>query len=118
MLLTKEQILSAEDRKTKEVEVPEWGGNVLISELTAEDRDRFEAEFVDSKSKKGENPLFNIRARLAALTIVDENGNRLFNDADIKALGKKSGSCLDKIFAVAQKINGIGNNDIEEIAKN
>jgi hypothetical protein len=52
------------------------------------------------------------------LTIVDEEGNRLFSDADVKLLGQKSAAALDKLFEVAQKLSGLKDEDVEELAKN
>ncbi len=40
-LLNGSKILAARDRKTKEVDVPEWGGSVLIAVMGALDRARF-----------------------------------------------------------------------------
>lgn len=35
-MLTREQIVAAKKLKTEEVDVPEWGGKVLVRELTAD----------------------------------------------------------------------------------
>lgn len=105
-MLTKEQILSSQDRPTKEVEVSEWGGSVLVASMSGADRDRFELSMKDEE-------LHNIRARLVALTVVDESGDRIFTDKDITALGKKSAAALDKVFSAARELNGFGD-DIEK----
>ena len=44
VLLTRDLILKADDIQTREVEVPEWGGTVLIRALTGTERDAYEAE--------------------------------------------------------------------------
>jgi len=44
-------------------------------------------------------------------------GDRLFADADIAALGSKSAKALDRVFAVAQRLNGIGSDQVDQ-AKN
>ena len=33
-------------------------------------------------------------------------------------MGKKGAKALDRVFSVAQKINGISDGDVEELAKN
>lgn len=106
-MLTKEQILSSQDRPTKEVEVSEWGGTVLVASMSGADRDRFELSMRDDEMQ-------NIRARLVALTVVDENGDRVFSDKDVAALGKKSAAALSKVFLVSQELNGFG----EDVEKN
>lgn len=112
-LLTKDQILAADDRPKERIKA--WGGEVLVSTMTGFDRDQFEAGIV---GKNGGQNLQNIRARLVALCLVDEEGNRLFDDADIVKLGKKSAAELDRVFAVAQRLNRLSNADVDELAKN
>lgn len=113
-LLTKEQILNNDDLKSEIVNVPEWGGDVKVCTMSGFARDRFEASIVD---KNGQN-LSNIRAKLAACTIVDDSGKLLFNEDDIAKLGDKSCAALDRVFAAAQKLNLISNADVEQLAKN
>ena len=43
-LLSKEQILSKDRKKTVDVNVKEWGGSVRLQELSASDRDMWENE--------------------------------------------------------------------------
>jgi hypothetical protein len=118
-LLTREQILEAQDLQTEVVEVPEWGGSVMVQGLTGTERDAFEDEAVQTKGKKISVNMRNIRAKLAAKSIVDrKGGERIFTDRDVIALGKKSAAPLDRVFSVAQKLSGISVEDIEELAKN
>ena len=114
VLLNKEQILAADDSKTSVISVPEWGGDVKITTMSGFARDRFEASCM---GKSGAN-LQNIRARLVAACIVDESNNLLFDEKDIQKLGKKSSKALDRVFDAAQKLNGVGDSDIEDLAKN
>ncbi|MBI0320545.1 hypothetical protein JBF12_47905, partial [Streptomyces javensis] len=44
MLLGKQQILDAQDRRHEDVAVPEWGGSVRVAMMSARDRDRWEQE--------------------------------------------------------------------------
>jgi hypothetical protein len=117
-MLTKEQILKADDLVSQEVDVPEWGGTVNVRTMTGTERDAFEAASFEGRGKSTKVNLVNMRARLCAMTIVDDNGKRLFTDADIAELGKKSAKALDGVFAVAQKLNGLSVGDVEELAKN
>jgi hypothetical protein len=116
--LTKQQILDAQDLETKEVEVPEWGGTVLVKTMTGVERDAFESSVVKGKGKNTTVNMANIRAKLVAASIVDQDGQRLFDDQDVQALGKKSAAALDRVFAVAQKLSKISQDDVEELAKN
>ncbi|KPL27960.1 MAG: hypothetical protein AMJ72_05845 [Acidithiobacillales bacterium SM1_46] len=113
-ILSKEQILQADDLRREQVVVPDWDGSVFVQTMTGIDRDAFEL----SLTKDGKASIENMRAKLCARTIVDENGNRLFTEDDVEALGKKSGTALDRIFEVAQRLNGIGADAMEKLAKN
>ncbi|MFZ5816302.1 MAG: hypothetical protein ACOY93_13560 [Bacillota bacterium] len=120
--LSRDAILNAPDLATEEVEVPEWGGKVLVRGLTGKDRDAYEASLVETVTEGGKARakmnMNNIRARLVAMTVVDERGKRLFTSADIEALGQKSGAALDRVFRVAQRLSGLKDGDLEVAEKN
>ena len=117
-LLTKSAILAAADLKTEDVDVPEWGGSVRVRSFTGRERDDFEASMVRGDGKDRKVDLTNMRARLVGLTVIDETGQRLFSDDEIDLLGAKAGAALDRVFAVAQKLNGLSSDDVEELTKN
>jgi hypothetical protein len=109
MLLTKDQILEAADLKSEAVDVPEWGGSVLVRTMTGFDRDAFETSMITVSADGTRKPdMTNLRAKLVALTLVDEANNRLFDVTDIPRLALKSAAALERVFDVAQRINGIG----------
>ena len=118
VILTRDAILQAEDLPRELVEVPEWGGAVYVRSLTGTERDAFEFSIVEQRGRSAKMNLRNIRAKLVALSIVDGEGNRLFTDTDVKALGQKSAAVLDRLFAVAQRLSGLRDEDVEELAKN
>jgi hypothetical protein len=117
-LLTKDQILKATDLPVERINVEEWNGSVIVRTISAAERDEFEQNMSEQRGKRREVNLTNIRAKLCALCMVDEAGQRLFTDAEVAALGQKSGKALDKVFGVAQRINGFTRQDVEELAKN
>ena len=118
--LSKADIQSASDIKTETVHVPEWGGAVAVRELTGTERDAFEASLMRTTADgKREAELSNMRAKLCAHCIVDGvTGDRLFGDDEIASLGGKSAAALDRVFKVAQRINGMGVDAVEDAAKN
>ncbi len=116
--LTKADILAKDDLVTEDVFVPEWDAWVKVRTLNASERDSFEAGTVVRNGKKITTNLANIRARLCLLCMVDENGDRLFQEEDTYPLGGKSAAALDRIFTVAQRLNGLRDEDVDELAKN
>jgi hypothetical protein len=118
MLLTKDAILTANDLVTEDVEVPEWGGAVRVRSISGAERDAFEQAIVTRKGKNVTTNMANIRAKMVALSLVDESGQRLFSDSDVVALGRKSAAALDRVFSVAQRLAGLTDTDVDELAEN
>jgi len=115
--LTKDAILSANDIERERVEVPEWGGYVWVRGMTGEERDAFEAGLVERKGKSRELNFKNMRASLVAKTVVNDGGERLFDDNDVKRLGQKSAAALDRLYEVATRLSGIGEQDVEDLTE-
>lgn len=118
--LSKSDILNQDDLKTEDIQVPEWGDAwVRVRTLQANERDHFEASTVIRDGKKTRPNLENIRARLVLLCLVDpDTGERLFQEEDTFPLGGKSAAALDRIFTVCQRLNGLRDEDVDELAKN
>ena len=112
--LTRDAILGAGDLPTEKVDVPEWGGHVFVRSMTGAERDAWEMKI----HKNGPENISNLRASLLVLTLVDAKGERLFSDKDVDALGGKSAGVITKLFDVAQRLNSLSSDDVEELAKN
>src|SRR5215472_6825818 len=118
MHLSRDDILKAEDGGTVEVDVPEWGGTVLVRGMTGRERDEFETSMLE-RGRGGRmvpNPV-NTRAKVIARCIVDDDGKRLFTAADVQALGDKSGAAIDRVFEVAARLSGMSDEDREEMTR-
>lgn len=119
MLLSRDDILKADDIETREVPVPEWGGTVRVRALTGKDRDAYEASCMQERAKgQMVRNLANVRAKLVVRSIVDDDGNRIFQDSDANALGAKSAAALDRVFAVAAELSRLSEEDVDELAGN
>lgn len=114
-ILTKDEILQADDLPTEIVPVPEWGGDVMVRTMTGKDRDELETSIVSDPNKRD---LTNLRAKIVAFSVVGEDGKRLFTSEDVLALGEKNARALDRIFGVAQRLSGFTQRDVEELTKN
>lgn len=119
LVLTKDAILNCNDLITETVNVPEWGGDVIVRCLTGEERDELESLVVQEKSD-GNNKvdLSNFRSRLVALSVIDEKGDRLFTIEDVIKLSKKSAKALDRVFNVAERLSALRVKDGENAIKN
>ena len=121
MILDAAKILAANDIVQEVVETPEWGKGtgVIIQGMTGVDRDAYETSMQEKDSKGKQKANFtNLRARLVAYSAVDEGGNRIFTENQVEELGKKSAKVLDRLFDAAQKLSGIGVDDVEALLGN
>lgn len=110
-LLTAAEILCAKDRQNESVEVSEWGGSVLVWEMTGSWRDRYELLLMGLAKEETRQSVENLRATLLAGSICDENGMPLFTEAQISALGSKNYKVLDRLKDVAERLNAISAED-------
>lgn len=115
-MLRKDEILGSDDRSFEVVDVPEWNGQVRVGVMTGTERDEFEAECMRARNGQAVTP--NIRARVCAWTMRDEQGNRMFSTADALELGKKSSIALERVYSAAERVNGLTKEALEAILKN
>lgn len=119
--LGKSDILNANDDAYEDVQVPEWGGVVRVRRLSAAEKDAFEASIMDIRQERGrvvERPnLVNMRSKLVARCIVDAEGQLVFDESDIPALGRKSGAALDRVVAAAKRLNRMTDADLQELVQ-
>jgi hypothetical protein len=119
--LNRDQILKADDLPTELVSVSEWGGDVLVRGLNGTERDEFEASTITMRGPMGKQQAVpdtaNIRAKLVARCIIEDDGTPMFTQNDVHELGKKSSAALDRVFEVASRLSGISKDDLEELGK-
>jgi hypothetical protein len=96
-ILSKEQILAADDLPRETVAVPEWGGDVIVQVMSAAVS---EAVF---NAAKGDNANFAII--MLASSLVDESGKLLFTVDDIAAMKAKNSKVLTELVKVCSRIN-------------
>lgn len=115
-------------RKTADVEGLVDGVVFRLREMNGTERDKFETgvfkdeEVVSSdgktETKRKVDPMY-LRARLVALCLIDDNGERMYADDEITMLSDDIPSvALGKLFEAAQKLNGLEAAAAEDAAKN
>jgi hypothetical protein len=126
LILSRDAILAAEDTRYDYVAVPEWAPAgmdpslvfVRVRSLTGAERDAYDAETWQANNAGGQTAaLANFRARRVAKAIVDEQGARLFDDADIVALGAKNGAVIDRVDDAVIRLSGMKGAESVEAAR-
>ena len=59
----------------------------------------------------------NLRAKLVARSVVGDDGEPVFTQQDVAALGELSAAALDRVFEVASRLSGLSEADLEEMGK-
>lgn len=103
--LNKAAILAAPGLATEDVEMPEWGGCVRVSELSAMDLLEYWGACRDDN---GELIRSRVMSALLSRSVIDDGGAPLFSDSDISQLMAKSAPAVNRLFDVAQRLSGIG----------
>ena len=110
--LTAEEFKAAATvRPYKDVPVPELKPDAIVRVrcFTALDKDRYDGEFwsVDPDTKKPTYSADGARARLLVLTCENEDGSRMFTDADVAWLMGSRADVADRLFDAAQNVCGL-----------
>jgi hypothetical protein len=108
-MLSRADILGADDLPREVVAVPEWRGDVTITTLGAADRFALSRWLVAASSEAFEDV-----AHLLALTLIDDSGARLFSEDDVKALLSKNPTVILRLYHVAVRLNRLGDAEVEK----
>ena len=94
--------------KSEVVEVPEWGVQVMVRELSASEHDAYQAALVNVGKGGGYTvDLSNHRCELLVRALRDLDGKRLFQDREVSVLGQAPSPVIDRLYAIAQRVTGI-----------
>ena len=109
----KEDILKADDLKTIKVEVKDWNVTVKLVELTGAELEQWESASRLPTAISGVT-----LGKLVALSIRNDDGMRVFSDAEIGKLTAKSHKSLMVVYKAALKPNGLSEEAKTELEKN
>jgi hypothetical protein len=96
-ILTRDAILTVDDRRFVEVPIPEWGGTVRLSSLTAAQL----LEYHEIVKKPGGDHV----AWLLVASLVDAAGERLLGPEHAAKLQEKSPAVVLRLYHEAAKLN-------------
>ena len=97
------------------VDVPEWGGVIYVRGMTAAERERWANEWY-SKLTETDRPGW--RAAIVAWCATDENGTRIFDDADIAELAKQENAAIERLWQAIARQSGVLKESLDEAKKN
>lgn len=114
--LTRDAFLAAASRlPRKTLTFPELGGDIIVQGITGAQRDEFEQWMFKTRTKNRDANIQNVRARLVALCLVDDEGQRLVGS--IEDLGAIRADVLERLFDEARRLSGMTQEDVDELGK-
>lgn len=114
--LSPRDIMASDDTETRDVPVKKWGGIITLKAFTSADRDAYELDM--KRDDNGDLKNKNVRAALVARMAINEDGSRLFTDADAEWLGRKNAAVMDYLYSICAEMNGMTKKDRDEIEGN
>lgn len=114
--ISRESVAAAQDLKRQWVDVPEWGGGCYVRGLTALERTKLERSMVDSRGNPNMGGLDYLRVRLVLYGAVNDDGSRIFTDADQSMIEGKSIQAVERIANVAAHLSGLDAAAVAELS--
>ena|SRR5688572_8925170 len=114
MILGKEQLLQRPSMTTEDVPLPSFGGSVRLRAWTGADYDAFATAI---QAFKFDGAMY---AAALAASAVNESGDKLFDlNGDIQRLAASVPKPdLEAVYAAVQRLNGLGQQGVEDAIKN
>jgi hypothetical protein len=110
--LDRAEIEALDDHKVELCEIPEWGNAIVrVGSWTGAVRWRVLRDWQDERRHT------NLLALVAAVSLVDDAGKRLFSDEDIPMLADKHAGALQRIFDTALRLNGLTQERVSGLGK-
>ena len=112
----RDKILNADDIIIETVDIPEWDVTVAVKGLTVGEQ----RKFLKTVRKRTGNPQatgeidtdkMQIQLFLATVFDPDDMKQPLFGQADAQALQAKSAKAMLRVFQVASRLSGLGDDD-------
>lgn len=113
--MLKNQIFKAQDCKLEAVEVEEWGVTLYVKTLSGSERAKLRS-ITDHLTKSGRES--EADTHLLILSACDAQGNKVFADSDFAALNEKNASIITRVAMAALRVNGLGEQAVEDAKKN
>lgn len=102
--MTAEEIGQLRDFRVQSVDVPEWGGTCYVRSLSLRDAQVFQD--VSAGAARGTFTTEDI-CKIVALTLCDEQGNRLFSQEQLDVLLERNFQAVKRLFDASMQVVGL-----------
>lgn len=110
-MLTKDALLEAGKRRVQKSHVP-GVGDVWMRSLSEAEWSRYQQDSVDLETGRvTQEGLQTAKPRLIALVAADENGNRLFKNADLPLIAEMDAKVVNRLYEACESFCGVTGGD-------
>lgn len=112
--LSRDDILNAQDFRTDEVDVPEWGGTVLVRELSAPEMLKVRFRTFEEEEGGFRINLAEYAENIPAMIswcVIDERGVSILSIDDVNRLSAKSVRPANRIITKIMKLSRLTENE-------
>ena len=99
--------------KTDEVDVPEWGGTVLVREMTAAEVDEVSSGMIDG-TKVDTSKVQGRMPKIVSWCVIDAEQKPVFKRGDVERLAKLAFNPIIRVATRALELSGLVEEDEEE----
>lgn len=117
-MLSREELLKGIFLRQESLDIPELGGRVILQEMSAPDYLTYQKFLQEDAPEKGQVNMQTAYAKMAVRGIVDEKGERVFQDEDVSHLARMPYRILGPIAEAFTRVNGATKEAQEEAVKN
>lgn len=96
------------------VKVPALGDEVMVSEMSAADRDAYDRESAKFRESGGDT--VGIRSRFLVRCLRNPDGTLMLRPEESGLLSRWPPSVIDPLIEVASRLNGMGQKEVDKIA--
>ena len=116
MASSKQDLMSFGKREPKPVKL--GGKEFLVRALNDHERAEWELDCLDSEGNRDVIMMESMRPRLIVKCLVDDNGNRIFDDDEADVIAEWPASVTVKLFKICSSLCGLDDEDVEAVSKN
>lgn len=116
---TREQLLVKQERRIERVDLPEFGEDayVMVHGMNAREKIEYEASLMTSRFEMDVGKQKTQKERMIICCARDDDGDRIFTDDDVAALGEWPVDPFNRVFDKALYLTG-GYRSLKKAAKN
>lgn len=107
--------IKAKSQQFTEVEIESLGEKVFLKQMTGAERVKYIGMI---PSEESQEKILKAQDYMIAISLYDENKNRVFSDNEVEQIGEMPAAVIDELAVKIAEINGFGAEKLKAEIKN